>query len=184
MKHRYSFLRHASACVFATLVFAGAPATMAQSLYDAPSLGLRIGAGDHYQRAELAWESPSFWSYHFDSGTSRLDLVGELGVAYWRANGSREPGHAWQFSAIPFLRWTWAERYYVEAGIGATVFSHASFADKNLGSAFQFGDHIGAGMFLTPNSRLGLRFSHFSNAGIKHPNPGLNILQLNYSLQY
>ena len=160
-----------------------APATMAQELYDSPSVGFRLGVGDHYQRAELAWESPSFWTHRFEGG-SRLDLVGELGVAYWHADGSRDPGSVWQFSAIPFLRWTWSDRYYIEGGIGATVFSHASFANKNLSTAFQFGDHIGVGMFVTPNSRVSLRFSHFSNAGIKRPNPGLNILQLNYSLQY
>lgn len=157
---------------------------MAQGLYEASSIGLRIGAGDHYQRAELAWESPSLWSHRFEGNGSRLDLVGELGAAYWHANGSRDPGSVWQLSAIPFLRWTWAERYYVEAGIGATVFSRTTFADKDISTAFQFGDHIGVGMLLTPRSRLGLRFSHFSNAGIKSPNPGLNILQLNYSLQY
>jgi len=184
MKHPTSFVRHAAACAVAALALTGMSATLAQGLYAAPSIGLRLGAGEHYQRAEIAWESPSLWTYRFEGGGSQLDLVGELGAAYWHASGSRAPGNAWQLSATPLLRWTWADRYYLEAGIGATVFSHASFADKNLSTAFQFGDHIGMGMFLTSNSRLGLRFSHYSNAGIKRPNPGLNILQLNYSLQY
>ncbi|MFA7670303.1 MAG: acyloxyacyl hydrolase [Burkholderiaceae bacterium] len=155
----------------------------AQERYQSPSVGLRLGAGEHYQRAELAWESPALWTYRFEGG-SRLDLLGELGAAYWRADGSRSPGSVWQFSATPFLRWTWADRYYLEAGIGATVFSRTDFADKNLSTAFQFGDHIGVGMHLSPHSRLSLRYSHYSNAGIKRPNPGLNILQLNYSYQY
>lgn len=167
----------------AAMLALGATPLAAQELYQSSSIGLRLGVGEHYQRAEVAWESPSFWTYRFDGG-SRLDLVGELGVAYWRANGSRTPDSVWQLSAIPLLRWTWADRYYVEGGIGATVFSHASFADKNMSTAFQFGDHIGVGMHVSDNSRLSLRFSHFSNAGIKRPNPGLNILQLNYSYQY
>lgn len=157
--------------------------TVAQELYQTPSVGIRLGAGDNYKRAELAWESASLWTHRF-AGGSRLDLVGELGVAYWDANGSRRPSSAWQLSAIPLLRWTWAERYYVEAGIGATVFSRTHFADKQIGTAFQFGDHIGVGMHVTDRSRLTLRYSHFSNAGIKRPNPGLNVLQLNYSYQY
>ncbi len=176
---------------FPTNIVAGAAVSLlmattgasAQDLYSASSIGLRLGAGEHYQRAELAWESPSWWTYRFEGG-SRLDLVGELGAAYWRADGSRDPGSVWQLSATPLLRWTWSDRYYLEAGVGATVFSHASFADKNLSTAFQFGDHIGIGMHLSQDSRLSLRFSHYSNAGIKRPNPGLNILQLNYSHQY
>src|SRR5690606_36732688 len=103
---------------------------------------------------------------------------------YWLAQGSRAPARAWQFSAIPLLRWSWNTRYYLEAGIGPTVFSRTDFADRHISTAFQFGDHIGAGVYLSHNSRLGLRFSHFSNGSIKDPNPGLNILQLMYTYQY
>ncbi|WP_245152438.1 acyloxyacyl hydrolase [Allopusillimonas soli] len=150
---------------------------------DSGVLSVRAGAGSHYQRLELAWETPPVWSYTF-SGGSRLDLVGELGVAYWHADGSRSPAAVWQLNAIPFLRWTFNDRYYLEAGAGATVFSHASFAGKEMSTAFQFGDHIGVGAYITDNSRIGVRLSHFSNAGIKHPNPGLNVLQLLYTVQY
>ena len=180
---RTFYVGRVAAVLGCAVMLAGAPGVMAQDLYSTPSIGVRLGAGEHYQRAELAWESPSFWTYRFEGG-SRLDLVGELGAAYWHANGSRHPGSVWQISAIPLLRYTWSERYYVEAGIGATAFSRTTFADKNISTAFQFGDHIGVGMFLNDNSRLSLRFSHFSNAGIKRPNPGLNILQLNYSYHY
>ncbi|CFN83565.1 lipoprotein [Bordetella pertussis] len=90
----------------------------------------------------------------------------------------------WQASAIPMFRWWTGERFYIEAGIGATVFSSTSFADKRIGSAFQFGDHIGLGFLLTPSNRIGLRYSHFSNAGIKEPNPGLDIVQLTYTYQF
>lgn len=108
----------------------------------------------------------------------------ELGASYWWADGSRSPGHVWQASAIPMFRWWTGERFYIEAGIGATVFSSTSFADKRIGSAFQFGDHIGLGFLLTPSNRIGLRYSHFSNAGIKEPNPGLDIVQLTYTYQF
>lgn len=177
-------IRHyATAAAVLTAGLVCAP-VFAQDLYQSSSLGLRLGIGEHYQRAELAWESPSLWTYRFEGNGSRLDLISELGVAYWHADGSRSPGSVWQLSATPFLRWTWADRYYLEAGIGATVFSHSSFADKNISTAYQFGDHIGIGMHINDTSRLSLRFSHYSNAGIKRPNPGLNVLQLNYSYQY
>lgn len=172
--------RVAMASIAATLCMSGAYA-------GEPSQGgisVRAGYGDHYKRAEVAWESPSLWSYQFSGGHGRLDIVGELGAAYWMADGSRSPSNAWQFSAIPFLRWTWSDRYYLEAGVGPTVFSRTHFAGKNISTAFQFGDHIGVGAYLSDSSRIGLRYSHFSNASIKKPNPGLNVLQLIYTYQY
>lgn len=187
MNHFNVINRHMAAGL--TVLFTGlAPVAGAQpvseSVYDSPAVSLRLGVGEHYQRAELAWESPSFWTYRFSGNGSRLDLLGELGVAYWHADGSRRPRDVWQFSAIPMLRWTFDNRYYIEAGIGATVFSSTRFANKNISTAFQFGDHIGVGMHLSPHSRLSLRYSHYSNAGIKRPNPGLNLLQLTYTYQY
>ena len=182
MNRRYLARTFAAVGMASALGMTAMP-VIAEELYQSPSIGFRLGVGDHYKRAELAWESASVWTHRFEGG-SRLDLLGELGVAYWHADGSRSPGSAWQFSAIPLLRWTWADRYYLEAGIGATAFSRTRFADKTISTAFQFGDHIGIGMHLTDRSRLSLRYSHFSNAGIKRPNPGLNVLQLNYSYQY
>jgi lipid A 3-O-deacylase len=61
------------------------------------------------------------------------------------------------------------------------VFNKTRFADKTISTAFQFGDHIGVGFQLTPQSRLSLRYSHFSNASIKTPNPGLDVTQLTYT---
>ena len=157
----------------------------AQAAESQGGISVRAGFGDHYKRTEIAWESPSLWHYQFeDTAYGRLDLVGELGVAYWHANGGLSPSHAWQLSAIPFLRWTWADRYYLEAGVGPTVFSRTKFADRNISTAFQFGDHIGVGAHISDSSRVTLRLSHFSNASIKKPNRGLNVLQLMYTYQY
>lgn len=91
------------------------------------------------------------------------------------------PGYSkdnWQLSAIPLVRWWASDRFFLEAGIGATAVSDRRFHDKNLSTTFQFGDHIGLGYQLTTSTRVGLRMSHFSNAGRKHPNQGLNALQV------
>ncbi|WP_171962686.1 acyloxyacyl hydrolase [Bordetella trematum] len=151
---------------------------------DEGGVSLHYGIGNHYQRVTLNYETPSWWSHQFSNGWGRLDLSGEFGAAYWWANGSREPGHVWQANAIPMFRWWANDRFYIEAGIGATAFSHTSFADKRIGSAFQFGDHIGMGFLLTKNNRIGVRYSHFSNAGIKRPNPGLDVVQMTYTYQF
>ncbi len=161
----------------AAVLFYAAPA------FSLGGISLRAGAGEHYQRIELAWESPSFWRYQFSGNKGHLDLVGEFGAAYWRANGSRSP-NAWQFNAIPILRWTMNERFYLEAGVGPTVFTRTRVASEEISTALQFGSHIGAGMYVSDSSRIGVRYSHFSNANIKTPNPGLDVLQLTYTYQY
>lgn len=147
-------------------------------------VSVHYGIGEHYQRITLNYETPTWWSYQFGSNWGRLDLNGEFGGSYWWADGSRDPGHVWQARAIPMFRWWATDRFYLEAGIGATVFSSTHFADKSIGSAFQFGDHVGMGFLLTPSSRVGLRYSHFSNANIKKPNPGLDVVQLTYTYQF
>jgi lipid A 3-O-deacylase len=82
------------------------------------------------------------------------------------------------------FRWWATDNFFVEAGVGATLFSRTTFANKNISTAFQFGDHIGAGFLLNKNNRIGVRISHFSNASIKRPNPGLDLVQLTYLYQY
>ena len=70
---------------------------------------------------------------------------------------------------------------YLEAGVGVNRFSHTRFADKTISTQFQFGSHVGVGVNLSPGSRLGLRYSHYSNAAIKRPNDGLDVFQLTYT---
>lgn len=163
------------------MVFSTSPAGAAT--LSGGGIGLHLGQGSHYQRLGLAWESPSLWGHVFVGGGSRLDLVGELGVAYWKGTGGRGP-NAWQFSAIPFLRWTYHNRFYVEVGVGPTLFTRTRVAGENISTAFQFGDQIGVGAYLSDHSRLGLRYSHFSNGSIKTPNPGMGVFQVLYTYQY
>ncbi|MDF3839322.1 acyloxyacyl hydrolase [Cupriavidus basilensis] len=148
------------------------------------AVSMHMGFGDGYKRATLSWESTPLWSYQFSGRGGRLDLTGELGVSYWWANKDRNPRNAWQLSAIPMLRYWATEKFYLEAGIGATVFSGSGFAGKNISTAYQFGDHVGAGYQITPSDRIGVRYSHFSNAGIKRPNPGLDIIQVTYTRKF
>src|SRR3546814_19293986 len=73
----------------------------------------------------------------------------------------------WQLSATPMLRWWPAEFFYAEIGVGVTGLSRTHFAGRDLGSAFQFGNHAGVGVLINDAHRIGLRYSHFSTAGLK-----------------
>jgi lipid A 3-O-deacylase len=72
---------------------------------------------------------------------------------------------------------------YLEAGIGFHLMSHSSIGDRNMSTAFQFGDHIGLGYrFGKTGLDISYRFQHLSNASIKRPNPGIGFNQIR--LQY
>lgn len=63
---------------------------------------------------------------------------------------------------------------YGEFGIGVNLLSTLyKNEDKELSTAFQFGDHIGVG-YTTAKWDVGLRYQHYSNASIKRPNGGAN----------
>jgi lipid A 3-O-deacylase len=65
--------------------------------------------------------------------------------------------------------------FYGEGGIGVSLFSHLyDNNDKRLATAFQFGDHIGAGYVFDNKWEAGFKLQHYSNGGIKHPNGGVN----------
>ncbi|MCQ9616939.1 acyloxyacyl hydrolase [Paenalcaligenes niemegkensis] len=113
-----------------------------------------------------------------------LNLQAEVGLAYWHAKRSSSSSSVWQLTATPMLRYWVSERWYLEAGIGPSVFSSVKFAGKRMGTAFQFADQVGVGVRITDNQRLSLRYSHYSNASIKKPNPGLDLLQLSYTFNF
>jgi lipid A 3-O-deacylase len=73
---------------------------------------------------------------------------------------------------------------YVEAAIGLHLVQTRISTARIFSTAFQFGDHIGAG-FRAGNYDFGIRVQHLSNAGIDHPNPGINfvIVRLQYYLR-
>lgn len=70
---------------------------------------------------------------------------------------------------------------YVEFGIGAALFSKTRVGDHKLGSSFNFENRIGVGLKLPGDQRLGIRAMHYSNAGIKEPNVGIESYSLFYS---
>ncbi|MGY5943011.1 acyloxyacyl hydrolase [Stenotrophomonas forensis] len=148
-----------------------------------PSIGLQLGHGrGDYQRAGLIWDSGPLWRREPASGRP-LELAMELGFARWQASDP-QCQHAWQASAIPMLRWRPNARLFVEAGIGPTLFDTTRVGGRHISTAFQFGDHLGIGLRVAEHHSLSLRYSHYSNASIKKPNPGLDLLQLSWRVEY
>ena len=71
---------------------------------------------------------------------------------------------------------------YVEAGIGVSLLDDTRFAGKDVSTHFQFEDRFGLVVRFGQRKKhqLALRYFHYSNAGIKKPNPGLDFIALSY----
>jgi hypothetical protein len=113
-----------------------------------------------------------------------VTAYGELALGHWRAD--RGGGHAivTQVGFTPVLRcWPSGSTtgWFVEGAIGVNALTPIyRTRDKRFSTAFNFGDHIALG-YRMPQGRHWewlLRLQHFSNAGIDHPNPGENFVQL------
>ena len=71
---------------------------------------------------------------------------------------------------------------YWEAGFGGYLLSKTiNNEDTRLPSSFEFGSHLGVGFALTNNQTLGVALQHLSNAGIKQPNGGIDLLLVQYT---
>lgn len=147
------------------------------------ALHLQFGYHGSYQRYQLGYETPALWD-HDMGDSSKLELTIETAAAHWEASSNRRPSSLWQVAIMPTLRWWWDPRYYAEFGTGPSYISRTWFADKELSTRLQFNSFVGVGMRLGNSHRLGLRYTHVSNASIKRPNPGLNLLELSYSYMF
>ncbi len=128
------------------------------------------------------------WSLHGDKLRRKWSIHLEASVSRWQTRGGQPSQHGvlTQVALIPVIRRRLDEgrsRLFLEGGIGATVTSSVfRSGNTRFSTAFNFGDHLGAGYSFDKKSRdeIVLRIEHFSNAGIKHPNPGENFLELRF----
>lgn len=74
-------------------------------------------------------------------------------------------------------------RVFAEFGIGLSLLDDTKFAGKNISTHYQFEDRLGIAMKFgeAEQHSVSLKYFHYSNAGIKKPNPGLDFISLSYS---
>ena len=72
---------------------------------------------------------------------------------------------------------------YLEAGFGGYLLSKTiNNPQTRIPSAFEFGSHLGIGFSLTKGHTVGIALQHLSNAGLKQPNGGIDLLLVQYTL--
>lgn len=165
-------LRHPSEFLFGSALLLACFLQRAEA-GSAHGVGVSAAGGGDANRIGVHWDVTLLDdTWH----RKRYTLAVEFGLSRWNSDND-----AWQISGVPFLRLWLSGRLFVEAGIGASFFSESEVGGRQLGTAFQFCDHLGIGVQVSAKDRLSLRFSHFSNGGIAHPNDGLDVLQLTYT---
>jgi hypothetical protein len=171
------------------MMFAGAAIVL--SLVGSPAVAVdgvavEAGNGDDTDMARVAvqWN----WQKRMLQGSDwHVGGYWDLGLGYWKNDGF--PGHNDEITEIgltPVLRLQRndLQGFYAELGIGWHLQSHSTIGDKRMSTLFQFGNHIGVGYRFGAKRAFDLsyRYQHLSNAGIKHPNDGINFNQIR--LQY
>lgn len=151
------------------------------SLAQAAAVTGAVGAtsqGDLTYRIGLSSEWDSKW---FESSTGHLGGYWDAAYTYWEG-GDASGAHSLSFSPVfvyEFSGFTYTP--YIEAGIGLAAFSKTEVGDQRLGSSFNFEDRIGLGLKLPDEQKVGIRAIHYSNAGLKQPNDGIESYSLFYS---
>jgi hypothetical protein len=128
---------------------------------------LRVALADYWRKREpLAhiWRLAGYWEFSFALWDNPDESTANLGVT-------------------PVFRFE-RNRFYIEAAIGFHLVQTHISAQRSFSTAFQFADHVGAGMHFGRYD-LCLRVQHISNGGVSSPNPGINfvLMRLHYALE-
>lgn len=79
-----------------------------------------------------------------------------------------------------------ARRTFVEVGISPTLIFGSNFNGRDLGGNFHFTSSatIGTTLGESEASTLSLRIQHTSNAGLSSPNPGMDMIGVNFAFGF
>jgi len=117
---------------------------------------------------------------------------GDLFISEWKARrvvGENQIYYL-QIGAIASARYRFAEghsSWFADAGLGITTMDRTyQTPSHSFSTRFQFTPVLSAGrnFGVHGSHELSVRFQHFSNGGIREPNPGQNFLRLRYLYRF
>ena len=119
-------------------------------------------------------------------------VYGEAVVGQWFAHhrDPGQPGSVTQLTFAPVLRYSFGgvlNDVFVEVGVGLSLITpHFEDHGRRFSTTFNFDDHasLGKRFGARREHELSLRVEHFSNGGIRNPNPGQNFAQLRYARHF
>ncbi len=120
---------------------------------------LRFSVVDRWDRKprELGgtWRLAGYWEFSAALWDNAVESTADIGIT---------PVFRFERGAL-----------YLEAAIGLHLVQTHISAARVFSTAFQFGDHVGIG-WRSAQWDFAARLQHLSNAGIDHPNPGINFV--------
>lgn len=162
----------------------------AQSEFAPTAVFVQAGTGGdtHQAAAGLNWD----WRRHWSLGRGQVGGFWEVSLSGWSYPAMDGRRKAWlgQLGVVPTFRYRPADGaspWFAEVGIGATLMTTVYETErKRFSTSFNFADHIGVGRNFgaAGEHEVSLRLEHFSNAGIKHPNPGENFAEVRYTYRF
>ena len=115
------------------------------------------------------------------NGSWWMPTHAQVGASIWRVPDIRGSTRRFDLNATAIWRAERAWGYY-EAGFGGYLLSKTINNDENrVPSAWEFGSHIGVGLRLAKDHTVGIGLQHLSNAGIKQPNGGIDLVLVQYT---
>jgi len=156
-------------------------------------ISVEFGSSDSSNSSVNLYRVGAQWDWNkklLETGNWHVGGYWEANLGYWdNQSAARTNSSITDIGFTPVFRFQQnsiaGPAPYAELGIGIHFLSATSVStQRQFGSSFQFGDHIGAGVRFGDRGRydIGYRYQHLSNAGIKQPNQGINFHQLR--LQY
>ncbi|MBC5782589.1 acyloxyacyl hydrolase [Ramlibacter sp. USB13] len=153
---------------------------------------VKAGIGEHNSvmaGGGLRWD----WDFQRMRRKSELTAHTEVMLNEWRAERPDHSGYRLytQVVVLPSLRMRLdrgASPWFLEFGIGLSWMSHKfETPDKQFSTEWNFYDVLGVGYTFggaQGKHEVDLRLVHFSNAGLRDPNPGLNFVQVRYTREF
>ena len=140
-----------------------------------------VAIGGSFDLKALNPDRPSPWSFYVEG------VIGEW-FSHHRDQGQR--ADFTQFTVAPVVRYQFGGAFraiFVEAGVGLSAIA-PRFEDhgRNFSTIFNFDDHASIGFRHGEHdeNEFSVRVEHFSNGGIRNPNPGQNFVQLRYARHF
>ena len=178
-------------CAAAAAAMLASPAALA---FEDRDIGVYVEAGqaphDSGDTTVLSAGAMFPWTPRQPVRAGALSFYWDVFASRWRAPVGSLRREYTQIGVIG----TWRLRFdqgrspwFVEGGVGATVMDHVYHTpSRDFSTAFQFTEVLGAGYSFGAHGQheLSLRLQHFSNAGIRKPNPGENFVRLRYAVRF
>ncbi|WP_068829823.1 acyloxyacyl hydrolase [Pseudomonas sp. BMS12] len=167
------------------IIHLAAAAALALGSFSAQAVDLTAAIGQSgdstmVYRLGAQWDWDSSW---WQSDVGRLTGYWDAGYTYWDGDETAS-NHSLSFSPVFVYEFAGdSVQPYIEAGIGVALFSSTEMEGNDLASSFQFEDRIGAGLRFS-GQEIGIRALHYSNAGLKQPNDGVEAYTLHYRTRF